>query len=40
MGCNCGRGGGNTNRFEVIKPDGSRVTVNTLSEAQALVRQS
>jgi hypothetical protein len=35
MGCGCGSGGGA--KFEVTKGDGTKITVNTLAEAQAVV---
>ena len=33
MGCNCGK-----SKYRVTKGDGKTVTVNSLAEAQALVR--
>jgi len=38
MGCGCG-GGDNGLRYEVTKKDGSKVTVKTLGDAQAIVRR-
>jgi hypothetical protein len=37
MGCGCGKGKGM--KYEVTKSDGSKVTVNSLADAQAIVRR-
>jgi len=41
VGCNCGGGSAGRNRamYEVTKPDGGKVVVGTLAEAQAIVRR-
>lgn len=39
MGCGCGGSKGNGLRYEVTRGDGTKVTVNTLPEAQTLVRR-
>jgi hypothetical protein len=40
MGCGCGGAAkGNGLKYEVTRGDGTKLTVNTLSEAQVLVRR-
>lgn len=40
MGCGCGGAAkGNGLKYQVTRGDGSKVTVNTLPEAQVLVRR-
>ena len=39
-GCNGGAQGRNQAMYEVTKPDGSKIVVGTLSEAQAIVRRT
>jgi hypothetical protein len=35
----CGCSGGKSMKYEVTKGDGTKVTVNTLADAQAIVRR-
>ncbi len=40
MGCNCGGKSGNSSNYEVTRSDGTKVTVRTIGDAQAIVARS